>query len=161
MPTYEITSPAQLQETLKNIVIEVIEAVSKDLLEIFKEDYIQKEVYDGHKPNVKYNPTGEFYDAWEFTDVEVALKEVTTELWYNWMSMGYDPDTYTHSSASSNWPNDTREHLADWLNRTVSSSHWFSVKRNERYWNKFIREQVTENRIDKLFKKHFALRGIS
>ena len=163
MPTIDIENPIQLDALLRRVAREVVEAVSKDLLEIFINDYVVKYVYEGHKPNSFYDPTGEFEHAWEFTEVKELFSEVTTELWYNWMNMATFNDTsqYTHTSASKNWPSDTRENLADWLNRKVSSSHRFSVLRNERYWELFIQEQVRQDRIGKLFKQHFASRGIT
>lgn len=160
MTTITIDSPIQLQSILSSLGAEVVNEVSEKLLKIFREEYIQKYVYDNHGENKEYDPTGQFKQAWEFTDVKPGLKEIVTELFYNWSTMTFSQSGYVHSSASPNWPEDVREGLADWLNRHISSSHWFSVYRPELYWDMFIKEMVDENRIEKLFTESFAKRGI-
>lgn len=157
-----ITNDIEMATMLSNIASKVIEKVSKDMLFILKE-YINDETYDP-LPNAYYyngsgKPTFQFREAFEFTQIENKIKQVVTELFYNWQEMSYDPDTFLHGSP---WNGDMRQQLADILN--VDGSTGFSTKIRKPYWDDYIKEMFDQNGLTKLFdvymRQEFGKQGI-
>jgi len=144
-----ITNDEQMIMMLGGIASKVIEKVSTDMLFILK-GYINDETYTD-VPNAWYyngdkKPTYQFREAFEFTKIENKMKQIVTELFYNWQEMSYDPDTFLHGSP---WNGDMRQQLADILN--VDGSTGFSNKIRQPYWDDYIKAMFDQNGLTKLF----------
>jgi hypothetical protein len=149
-----ITNSAQMMTMMSDVASNVIRDVSGDMLQVLYDD-IMKYTYDP-LPNAYYwkgsgMPTFQFMEAFQLSNIQKNLNEIVSELFYNWESMEYDPDTYLHSSPFSG---DMRERLADILN--VDGSTGFSNKIRHPYWNNFIKEMFNEGGLEKLFDKYMV-----
>jgi hypothetical protein len=143
---------------------EAIEGASKEILEIFKKDYVQKMVYDSHGKNVRYyadtgRPTGEFKDAWEWTPIERNINSLVTELFYNPELMSFDASKFLHGSKYGD-PQDATGDLDVILNKAGrSSSLWLSVDRPVAYFDEFIREIFDSGEMKRILVNHFVENG--
>jgi hypothetical protein len=141
-----------------------IEDATKEILKEFRENYIRKFVYEGHKSNVRYHndtkkPTYQFLNAWKWTEIKRATNSLVTELFYNPDMLGFDSSTFLHGSIYSR-PNDVRETLMDILNKSGrSSSLWLSVSRNTPYWDRFLEDMFNGGKLERILTKHFKNLG--
>jgi hypothetical protein len=144
-----ITNSAQMMTMMSDVASNVIKRVSAVMLNDLKER-IWEDTYMP-LPNIWYyndtkTPTSQFKNAFKFDDIQQNLNEVVTELFYDWASMSYDPETYLHGSPSGG---DMREQLAEILN--VDGTTGFSSKMRKPYWDNFIKEMFDEGGLEKLF----------
>ena len=167
MAGIEITTNIQLNTVMNNILEQVFDEVSDIISKTFKENYIQKMVYDSHGPNTVYeNPLGqEFKEAWVWGQIKISAREVSKEMFYDWKNMDSVPDkwgsTGIHGSTVPGWSSDERSFLAEVLNKSgPSSSLWLSVSRTQAYWTTFIQDYVDGGKLKQLFDKTFSKYGI-
>ena len=165
MPIVQTT--AELQGILDQIIEQVFDEVSDIILKTFKENYIQKMVYNSHGTNAFYvNDAGqEFKEAWIWTPIKRSATEITRTMFYNWSQMDRNPSEWgtigIHGSLISPWDEDERPYLMDTLNKVGRSSHLnVSVYRPQAYWNEFINDYVTSGKLKILFDNTFAKYGI-
>lgn len=158
---------------MQDIAEEVIEQVSFDLAKLLV-DYIDMFVYKyEYFPNQTYykgsgKPTYEFRKAWKISKIKPTVKGITQEIYYDWQSMSYDPDTWKHGSNVPGWPQDAREQLADWLNVTgytsglsLNGTRPLSKLRMPYFdiWTeKLFDKNEIRNRLDKEFKSYGIVR---
>lgn len=152
----------------------VIRDSTKEILEKFKEDYIQKYVYDSHEPNkVYHNPKGqEFKEAWEWEDIKKSATQISSTMFYNWKKMSNLPAAFTngkddftigiHGSNVGSWDSDERPYLMETLDKTgYSSSLWVSVDRAYAYWQEFINKFVNGGELKRVVDKNAKKHGLS
>jgi len=170
----------QIQAEMEKIAELVIRETTKEVLEDFKEDYIQKYVYDDHEPNKVYsNPKGqEFKNAWEWEDIKKSANTISSTMFYNWKKMSNIPHYFTgsdysgfgggveigiHGSNVGRWDSDERPYLAETLNKSgFSSGLWVSVERKEgQYWNRFISDYVQSGKLKRVIDKHAKKHGLT
>lgn len=162
-----INNPQQLQSAMERAVRRMLDSASKEILEEFKEEYIQKYVYDSHGKNKVYqNPNGqEFKESWEWTGIQKLSDELVTTMWYNYSKMSTNPGAFglvgIHGSNVEGWSPDERPYLAETLDKTgYSSSLWVSVKRPVAYWQKFIQDMFNAGKLQKILEKHARANGL-
>jgi hypothetical protein len=159
----DIKNNNQLVKLFSTIATAIIFQVSEEVLEILRKN-IEDYTY-GELPNIEYydgtgKPTYQFLNAFEFTKIKKQLNTVLTELWYDWMSMEYDGETWLHGYPGE----DNRQTLADILN--VDDYLGFSShgKPRKPYWDITINELFNGGRLEKLFDDYtefeFKKRGI-
>jgi len=148
---------------IKKASANVVHIVSDEMLGVLADDIMKYTYTDVHNEdywNGSGVPTYEFLMAFKLTNVEQKLNEIVTELYYDWQSMDYDPDTYLHGTP---WGGDMRERLAEILN--VDGVTGFSNKSRKPYWDIFIKQMFDDGGIKKLFDKYmkeeFAKIGIT
>lgn len=160
---------------MEKIVELVIREVTKEVLKDFKDDYIQKYVYDDHEANTVYaNPKGqEFKEAWEWEDIKKSASTISSTMFYNWKKMSTNPNAFTngkdgfsigiHGSNVGSWDSDERPYLAETLNKSgFSSGLWVSVDRKEgQYWNRFISDYVQSGKLKRVVDKYAKTHGLS
>ena len=146
---------------MSRLAEEALRAISKDVLQIFQNEYLEKEVYGSHGENKQYIRTNQFFEAWEFSEIKKQLNSLSTELWYNPSNMSFNPDTYTHGSKYSS-PPDVRDNLMRILDKAgYSSSLWLSVSRPVAYWQSFIQDMFSGGQLEKIVTKHFRAKGFT
>jgi hypothetical protein len=99
-------------------------------------------------------PTFQFLNSFQWKPMQILIGEVTKELFYNWQSMKYDPNTGLHGSE---FFGDLREQLADILNVTGwdEKNIWGGKQRNE-FWNNFMNDIFNEGNLKIMFTKSFS-----
>lgn len=138
---------------------EAIQSASKEILELFQEDYLKDIVFNSHGANKMYNRTNEFYESWDFSKIKKTLNVISTELWYNPSKMSFDPQNFVHGSIYSS-PEDVRDNLMDILNKSgYSSTLWLSVSRSLPYWTTFIMKMFSGGELERIVDKHFKAKG--
>lgn len=163
----DIKNRGDLNKTIDSLLEKVLNDVALELIFIFQE-YIVLYVYKNHSPNSNYydgsrEPTGQFLNAWEWTNIKRKANLLVKELWYNWETLDFDSETYLHGSrinskSNSQYPDDARENLPAILEGKQSNA-WLSVKRNEKFWQQFIKDYVTKGLLKKLIEKHLRESG--
>lgn len=158
------------------IVTQVIEATTKEVLDRFKKEYIQKYVYDAHEPTVYYNPDseGRFYDAWEWTAIERSATKISSEMFMNPSSMNHEMtvEGFTNTEnysigihGSRGFGNtDARESMDIILNETDSSKAsplWLTVVRPIGYWDIFISDFVNGGKLKQVVDKYSVMYGLT
>ena len=156
----QIKNDQELQRTIGKLAEEAIQSASKEILKLFQEDYLKAIVFNSHGKNKVYSRTGEFFEAWDFSEIKKTLNTISTELWYNPSKLTtFDPDSFTHGSKYSS-PNDIRSNLQDILNKAgYSSSLWLSVSRSLPYWDTFILNMFEGGQLVRIVSKHFTSNG--
>jgi hypothetical protein len=163
-----------IQKAMVMVAELVIEDVSKELLDKFKKDYVQKYVYDSHGENSVYeNPHGnEFMEAWMWDDLQKSATGVSKKMFYNWTTMGLNayafgygnPDavnTGIHASNVDGWDMDERKYLMETLDKSGPSSKlWVSVKRPGGYWQTFINDYISGGKLRNMVAKYAKMRGL-
>ena len=101
---------------IENQARKAIEEATEEILDLFKEKYVQAMVYDSHEPNKDYynkskTPTGEFKEAWLWTDIKKSANRLITTFFYNPSLLSHDAPTFLHGSTFGS-PTDAREDLA-------------------------------------------------
>lgn len=166
-----VDTQADLQSLIEQQARKAIEAATEEVLDIFKEKYIQKMVYDSHKVNARYHddtmePTGQFKRAWMWTAISKVLNTLSTEMFYDPTLLRHDSSTFLHGSKyrkrGSIWSEDARETLMDILNKEGrSSSLWLSVSRPEAYFDRFIEDMFDNGELNRILTKHFTAHGFT
>jgi len=152
----DIKNQTQLQTELEKKATKALKAVTKEVLEIFKKDYIDKFAYI--KSPKQYQRTYEFRESWDFTEIKKNLTTLSTELWYDSSKMKtFDPERFIHGSRYSS-PNDVRETLPEIL-ESKQSSLWISVSRTIKFWDWFVRAMIQGGQLEKIMTKHFTSQG--
>jgi len=167
-----ITTNIQLDAMMKDILEKVFEKVSDSVLKKFQIEYLKKIAYRGYENysgNSVYkndSPDNSFFNSWEWSEIKFSANEITRTMWYNWQKMNMDSNAFgtnigIHSSLVKGWDVDERSYLAETLNKSApSSSLPMSVPRPGAYWDDFIRDYVTSNKLKQEFDKAFADFGI-
>lgn len=111
-------------------------------------------------PNIQYEfgsgtigqrmPSFEFYDAFKKKDVQIKIKEATSEIFYDWQSMTVNKKTGRHWDGT-----DTRKHLADILN----VDGFVAMKERGAFWDKTLEE--VEQELDSIFRNEMRKRGLT
>lgn len=170
----DVTTTAQLQGIMNDILVKVFDKVTKETLRVFRDEYIRPIVYDSHGPNKVYkNPLGdEFLESWQWQRLQVSATEVSQKMWQNWQEMSTVPNAFEkgdfggigigiHGSWVGGFDPDERPYLAETLNKKgPSSSLWVSVSRPSGYWDTFIRSYVESGKLKQNFDAAFASFGI-
>ena len=161
-----IQNQADLSSVIENQARKAIEEATEEVLDLFKEKYVQAMVYDSHEPNKDYynkskTPTGEFKEAWLWTDIKKSANRLITTFFYNPSLLSHDAPTFLHGSTFGS-PTDAREDLAAILNKTgPSSSHWISVIRPQAYFDEFIQDMFDNGDLEKILTKYFVKYGFT
>ena len=159
-------SQDDLLRIMRQKAVKALEKITKEVIEIFKKDYVMAMVYNSHLPNVKYYnntrmPTYEFLDAWDWSQIKDEVTRLSTEMWFDSNKLGFNSNAFLHGSRYST-PEDVRENLMDILNkRGYSSSLWISVKRPKAYWDEFIKAMFNKGDLEKIITKHFISEGFT
>ncbi len=133
-----------------------LEAITKEVLKLFKEEYIDKIAYI--KNPQQYERTGEFREAWDFTEIKKQIMTLSTELWYDPSKLKtFNVEKYQHGSIYST-PNDVRETLPAIL-EGKQSSLWLSVSRTIKFWDWFVNAMISGGQLEKIITKHFINNG--
>lgn len=157
-----IINQSQLQSAMEIATNNALQAITKEVLGIFIDEYIVKLVYQSHGGNVVYHngtkdPTFQFLEAWDWTPIKKAINTISTELWFNPANMDFDMDTFLHGSKYSS-PVDVRDNLPAILEGRKSRL-WLSVYRPERFWQKFIEDMFNGGKLESIITKHFVANG--
>ena len=141
---------------LEKKVGEILEKIAKDVLEIFKEKYIWKYAYI--KSPKMYDRTNEFSDAWNFTKLKKTATKLSKELWYDPSYIKtFDIDKFQHGSKYST-PNFVGSNLPAIL-ESKQSSLWLSVSREEKFFQKFLKDMLDGGQLEKIITRHFVSGG--
>jgi len=144
----------------------IIENVSTKVLDYLREN-IEKYVYEYGDSNEIYHAgsaeaTYEFYNSFKWKDIEASVKGISKELFYDYLSMNYDKDTWLHGSDSSKVKKqggDARKFLASILNAEGKLSSLFLTKPRKPYWDITMKELFDNKKIDGWFDIEFAKAG--
>ena len=160
----DITNDAQLVQIMESAATEAMEAIADIVLEKFKNDYLMRYVYLDHEPNVMYQDSFEFRDAWNWTPIRKETMTLAKEMWYNPGMLLFDMDSFKHGSLYST-PPDARAGLMDILNKEGrSSSLWLSSTsegRTHAYWTEFIDSFVESGDMERIVTAEFEKRGFT
>ena len=160
----DIVSDVQLKVVMNGILSDVIGRVSDRLLEELKKK-IKSDVYMSHKKNSIYPSFSEsnsgFYNSFKWTEIKKSLVNLTREMFYDWQSLRSPPSGfYRYESASKDWPRDTREKLAEYLNRNGSTDIWISTDNRIAYWDDFKKDILDSGKIWNIFDQEFKSHGV-
>ncbi len=162
----DITTYDQLENQMNKICEEVILKVSDKILKNLK-DTIKRDVYKGHGPNVMYpdfdENNSEFYNAWEWEQIETKAKSLSRTMFYNWQGMTTEPRSYRHIDYLSG--RDSREKLPEILNINGFdmgiNGEGNPISRERRvFWNEFILDMTVSGQISNWFVEEFSKFGI-
>jgi len=162
----DITTYSQLEEQLNKICESVINKVSDAILKNLK-DTIKRDIYDAHGPNRVYRSfsenDSEFYNAWEWGQIEKSSKQISREMLYAWQKMKVEPRSYIHTDYLSG--QDTREKLAEILNvngfdQGINGDGNPISRQRYSYWNAFIVDMTLGGGVLKYFDQYFGELGI-
>jgi len=149
----QIKNDWDMYSILSNVLVKVIKTVSEKVTYDLSQSILENtyRYWDGGIPNKYYvggtgEPTYEFLTAFHFDEIVNNMKEVFSELFYDWKTMRYDPIYSIHGSQSYG---DMREVLAEWLN-TEGISGWMEKERKP-YWDIFIEDEFANGKIKKYF----------
>jgi hypothetical protein len=152
---------------MSEIAEKLIKDVSEELIILFKEDYIQKYVYDSHGDNeVYFNPKGqEFKESWEWEEIKRSATQVSRMMFHNPDKMSSIPDYFgfvgVHGSMVDGWDSDERSYLPEVLNkRGYSSKLWVSVSRPAGYWTMFLNHMIVNKKLNFIVAKHAIKYGL-
>lgn len=156
-----ISNLAELEKAIELAARKTMEDASKEILHIFKEEYIEKMVYKV-APKVYKNPGGqEFKHAWEWTDIKRVADTLEMVMAGEYGGMSMDEEKYIHSSYSP-WGLDSRFFLERVLNKDGrSSSHPMSRKDGDAYWDNFIKDMLGSGKLKKIVDKHARANGFA
>ena len=156
-----IKTLAELEKAIELAARKTMEEASKDILHIFKEDYIEKMVYKVD-PKVYYNPRGhEFKNAWQWTDIRSVANTLEMVMMGEYGGMSMDEEKYIHASYSP-WGLDSRFFLEKVLNKDGrSSSNPMSRTDGEAYWDNFIKDMLGSGKLKKIIDKHAMRNGFN
>ena len=157
-----IKNESELLSVMEEAAREALEAVTEEVLRLFKSAYIRKYVYGSHGKNIVYydgsrKPTYEFEDAWVWTEIKKQLKSLVTTMWYDPSNMKFHMNTFLHGSKYST-PPDVRDNLPAIL-EGKQSSLWLSVYRPIKFYEKFIEDMFDKGELEKIIIKHFEANG--
>ena len=161
-----VTNQNELLNIMKVAATKALNGITKEVIDIFKEEYIMKMIYEQHMPNVKYHadtrtPTYEFKNAWDWTPIKDDVTKLSTMLWYNPDKLNFNNETFLHGSVYST-PEDVRASLMIILDkRGRSSSLWLSstANRKKAYWQEFIKTMFDNGGLTKIVTRHFLANG--
>ena len=153
----DIATYQQLELEMAKICEVVINNVSEQMLSDLKE-IIKRDTYESHPANKVYESTYEFLNAWEWTPIKKATKQLSSELFYHWQTMKTNPATYSHVDYLTG--QDTRERLADILNiQGLEPGNPIAVFRYS-FWNEYVVDMFLSGKIDLYFSREFGKFGI-
>ena len=145
---------------MEKLATEAVEEATKEILDIFKREYVLKYVYIDNPR--EYERTNEFLNSFEWTTLRKISNVIVTEMFYNPDNLPtFNADKFQHGSRFST-PEDVRDNLMHILNKKgYSSSLWLSVYRDTPYWDEFIKDMFSGGELDKIITKHFVAKGFS
>lgn len=152
----EVRNDKQVENMLRKLAEEALDATAVEVLDIFLKKYIWKFAYI--KNPKMYQRTKEFADAWEFKDLRVSAKVIAKELWYNPDKVPtFAPKRFIHGSKYSS-PTDIRKNLPAIL-EGKQSSLWISVNRKNKFWQVFISDMTSRGELHRIIFKNFSAKG--
>jgi hypothetical protein len=161
-------SPATLAKMIDGINEKVIYAVSSKILTLLQERinidvYGFPNAYAAKRNAVYYDgsgiATGEFLEAFHWDEIDIKLRDITRELFYDTSRMNYDPDTFLHGSRKYG---DLREELSSLLNvEGIDEKNNFGGNIRHPYWDNFLKELFDDKKIDQMFDEEFLKFGIT
>jgi len=105
-----------------------------------------------------YDRTNEFSDAWNFTKLKKTATKLSKELWYDPSYIKtFDIDKFQHGSKYST-PNFVGSNLPAIL-ESKQSSLWLSVSREEKFFQKFLKDMLDGGQLEKIITRHFVSGG--
>jgi len=133
------------------------------LLQKLKEQ-IRQDVYT--EKNSWYERTGEFEDAWLWSDVTKKVNALVVELSYDPKNMRYTPKDWIHGNPRESAVNN----LADILNlafNNYKAGYTSSLKFGDKhfshfrrpYWNNFIERLFDKGELDRIITEEFSKHG--
>lgn len=156
-----INTKLEMNNLLEQKVQIILKNATQRTLDLFKEEYVKRIVYDSHDPNKFYERTWEFYKSWEWTDIKRQANSFVTEMFYNYQSNmpTFNREKFIHGSKWSR-PNDVRDNLMHILNKKGrSSSSFLSVYRPAAYWDAFIGGMFQGGQLKKIMDEEFLRAG--
>ncbi|MCK5342478.1 MAG: hypothetical protein KAR20_03690 [Candidatus Heimdallarchaeota archaeon] len=154
-----VTNPTELSRLIESAARRVMESAAKEILSVFKNQYVRKYAYV-QGPTQYHNPNGqEFLEAWEWDEIKKVSGMLSMTMFNNWMKMtpgSRAAGDFVHSSYSKSYPDDTREYLAQWLDELKSP---ISGHRTGKYWVKFISEMLESGKLKRIIDKHARANG--
>lgn len=162
---------------LNSVIEEVLESVSKRVLDALKQ-HIYKDTYKfEYWPNRMYHsrgagdgyPTFQFLDAWKLSEMKRTVSGAVKELFYDYSGMDFEAESWLHGSR---W-GDARENLAEILNvagytsslmvssvvgHYVPNDRPFSKFRAP-YYDLFITDMFAKGELQSIFVEEFAEMG--
>jgi hypothetical protein len=161
----EIRSQVQLQVVMNGLIAQILDEVTKELLDKLKE-IIQEVVYDHNNPINAYQRSSEtenFKNSWIRDNAVQIGNSVETKIYQDPMLMALDSNNFIHGS----FGDDIRKDLAEVLNMGLTGPYWDDKTNQEPplwwklprpFWEKF-REHFEENARPMLIKA-FAEKGL-
>lgn len=159
----DILSEAELRKVLEEKLREAFKLITQEVYQIFMDKYVIKYVYGGHGANVAYydftrEPTGQFANAWEWSEFRKVSDRFFQELWYNYETMDVDEDTYLHGS--NYWSQtDMRKELPRIFDELIFPNFSLTVERKDPFWTTFIEDMFNSGKLKKIMNKHFLSIG--
>lgn len=166
----QIYNLGQIQKEMEKIAELVIIDSTKEILEIFKEDYI-KGVYKNN-PSVYSNDGVKFFDAWEWENITKMASAISTTMFYNDKKTSSVPNAFDDMDdlpyygygihGSEHWrTSDVRDLMPAIMNEDAKSSHPITYDRPYKYWDKFISEFVNGGKLKSLVDKNAKKHGLT
>ncbi|MGL4453665.1 MAG: hypothetical protein ACRCTZ_21105 [Sarcina sp.] len=138
-----------LLNDLQRAVDNTLERCLNELQEI-----IMSTVYGAGTPIV-YERTNEFLESFKENKATIKGLMVQGEIFQDFMSMSYNPESFTHGSYSG----DVREYLADIINDGaigLFGDGWYSQSRP--FWDEFI--YWVDNNLNSIFEQECKKLGL-
>jgi hypothetical protein len=150
-----IINDAQLNGILEGVARDLLLRVSKEILDDFKRDFIEKQIYDVNpSPTVYKNPSSsaQFRNIWGWSEVEKLADSLFMEMKGDYTKLNSIADLYVHSSYSP-FGADTTTYLEKLLNQSGRTSHEWS-RDSRPYWDNFLSEYVSGGKMKRVIDKH-------
>ena len=163
MVTKTATNKIQLEAIVEGQARKVMEGAGKEILELFKTKYVEKYAYVDGKPE-EYPRGFEFRDSWVWSKIKESANTISTEMFDDFLqtqtpsSRGKAPFIHTTFAKNSQWPSDSRPHMASFL-ENLNKSVFLTGNRPGKYWSKFIEKELRGGGIARIIKKHAKANG--
>jgi len=157
----DIVNDEILNQILISSAEKIISSVSDKILTQLQDD-IKRDIYThDYFPNKYYVagsgiPTFDFLRAWKWDVIRTDIMTTTRELYYDYLSMVYDPENFIHGNRTM----DKREELADDLNVSgIANNSDFGRKERAPFWSNFLYEMLEEGQLESWFDEEFESMG--
>lgn len=155
----EITSEADLQAALRNITRTVIQNVTVQVLQKLKQR-IEEDTLAGHEV-LWYTRTGQFENAWLWSDISETIDTMEAELTYHPELVIHNPEMWQHGNPFESAV-ETLMEILDVDGRTsdlMFGGKYFSPERKA-YWQNFIKEMYDNGELEQMFNSEFSKNGM-